>query len=269
MTGKISEHEQRFDRIRARVGIVAAPLAAALVWVAPLGLIGSADLSLGSGFGIRPTATTVGGVFERLSGMKIDDWIGLEQRQVMRRPPPVPATLRAVVEALDRILTLFDRPLLKPVEAWLKHHQIDVHLNTKAKAVVETGDGRALEVQIRTAQMRNDGTPRQRISRSSTRHMYWTVAQMVAHHTSNGCDLQPGDLLGSGTLSGPTEASAGSLMEISHGGNNPITLSNGETRTFLEDDDEVVLAARARRPGAATIGFGECVGVVCPAITYP
>ena len=126
-----------------------------------------------------------------------------------------------------------------------------------------------LEVQIRTAQMRNDGTPRQRISRSSTRHMYWTVAQMVAHHTSNGCDLQPGDLLGSGTLSGPTEASAGSLMEISHGGNNPITLSNGETRTFLEDDDEVVLAARARRPGAATIGFGECVGVVCPAITYP
>ena len=97
--------------------------------------------------------------------------------------------------------------------------------------------------------------------------MYWTVAQMITHHTSNGCDLKPGDLLGSGTLSGPTKGSEGSMMEL--GRNGPITLPTGETRTFLEDDDEVVLTARAHRPGAATIGFGECVGVVRPAITYP
>lgn len=119
-----------------------------------------------------------------------------------------------------------------------------------------------LAVLIRTAQMRNDGDAPQLISRSSSRHMYWSVAQMVTHHTSNGCNLQPGDLLGSGTLSGPTAGSEGSLMELSHGGKEPITLPNSETRTFLEDGDEVVLTARAHRPGAASIGFGECVGMI-------
>lgn len=126
-----------------------------------------------------------------------------------------------------------------------------------------------LQALIWTARMREAGDAPQLISRSSSRHMYWSVAQMVTHHTSNGCNLQPGDLLGSGTLSGPTAGSEGSLMEASHGGKEPITLPNGETRTFLEDGDEVVLTARAHRPGAATIGFGECVGVVEPAITYP
>lgn len=88
---------------------------------------------------------------------------------------------------------------------------------------------------------------------------------MVTHHTSNGCDLRPGDLFGSGTLSGPESGSAGSLMELSHGGKDPVTLPNGEIRTFLEDGDEITLTAKARRPGAATIGFGECVAVVQPA----
>ncbi|QRY49917.1 fumarylacetoacetase [Mycolicibacterium septicum] len=134
-----------------------------------------------------------------------------------------------------------------------------------------TGGGLDIDLRalIVTAQMRRNGDPPHVISRSSSRHMYWTVAQMLTHHTSNGCDLQPGDLLGSGTLSGPIAGSEGSLMELSHGGNNPITLPNGETRTFLEDGDEVVLTASAHRPGAATIGFGECVAVVQSAITYP
>jgi len=117
--------------------------------------------------------------------------------------------------------------------------------------------------------MRNDGETPHLISRSSSRHMYWTVAQMITHHTSNGCDLRSGDLLGSGTISGPTLGSEGSLMELSHGGKDPVTLPNGETRTFLEDGDEVILTAKAHHPGAATIGFGECVAVVQPAITYP
>jgi fumarylacetoacetase len=125
-----------------------------------------------------------------------------------------------------------------------------------------------LEVCLRTTRMRTDGDPPILISRSSSRHMYWSVAQMITHHTSNGCNLQPGDLLGSGTLSGPAAGSEGSLMELSRGGTAPFTLPNGETRTFLEDGDEVTLTARARRPGAATIGFGECVGVVQPAVTY-
>ncbi len=126
-----------------------------------------------------------------------------------------------------------------------------------------------LHVLISTARMRKDGETPHLISRSSSRHMYWSVAQMITHHTSNGCDLQPGDLLGSGTISGPTLGSEGSLMELSHGGKDPVTLPNGETRTFLEDGDEIILTAKAHHPGAATVGFGECVAVVEPAITYP
>jgi fumarylacetoacetase len=125
-----------------------------------------------------------------------------------------------------------------------------------------------LEVRICTARMRETGDAPQVISRSSTRHMYWSVGQMVTHHTSNGCDLRPGDLFGSGTLSGSQAGSAGSLMELSHGGKDPVILPNGEARTFLEDGDEITLTARARRPGTATIGFGECVGTVQPAVAY-
>lgn len=126
-----------------------------------------------------------------------------------------------------------------------------------------------LQVRISMARMRDDGQPPHPIARSSSRHMYWTFVQLVTHHTSNGCNLQPGDLLGSGTLSGPDTGSEGSLLELSHGGTDPITLPNGETRTFLEDCDEITLKATAHRPGAAIIGFGECVAVVQPAITYP
>jgi fumarylacetoacetase len=88
---------------------------------------------------------------------------------------------------------------------------------------------------------------------------------MVAHHTVNGCGLRPGDLLGSGTQSGPEPASAGSLLELSGGGKATITLPNGEQRSFLEDGDTVVLRGRAVRPGLPRIGFGEAAGTVLPA----
>jgi fumarylacetoacetase len=127
----------------------------------------------------------------------------------------------------------------------------------------------ALDVLISTARMRKHGEEPHLISRSSSRHMYWSVAQMVTHHTSNGCDLRPGDLLGSGTISGPNSGSEGSMMELSHGGISPVPLPNGEARIFLEDGDKVILTARAHRPGAASVGFGECIAVVEPAITYP
>ena len=113
-----------------------------------------------------------------------------------------------------------------------------------------------------TERMRAAGREPHRLSLGSTRHMYWTVAQMVAHHTSNGCSLRPGDLLGSGTISAPTRDGFGSLLEITRGGKEPVALPDGETRAFLEDGDEVLLRARARREGAATIGFGECRAVV-------
>ena len=92
--------------------------------------------------------------------------------------------------------------------------------------------------------------------------LYWTPAQMVAHHASGGCNLQPGDLFGTGTISGAERDSFGSLLEITQGGREPITLPSGETRRFLEDGDEVVFIARAHAPGRVSVGFGECRGAV-------
>jgi len=94
--------------------------------------------------------------------------------------------------------------------------------------------------------------------------MYWSAAQIVAHHSSNGCNLQPGDLIGTGTLSTDSTSGLGSLLEISQGGKHPITLPSGETRSFLEDGDEVMLKAWCESDGAVRIGFGECVGRVVP-----
>lgn len=122
-----------------------------------------------------------------------------------------------------------------------------------------------LQVGLQTRRMREAGQPDAQICRTSYRHAYWTVAQMVAHHTVNGCNLQPGDLFGSGTLSGPTLDQAGALIELTQGGKNPIALPNGENRTFLEDGDAVVLRGWCEKPGAARIGFGECRGTVLPA----
>jgi fumarylacetoacetase len=124
-----------------------------------------------------------------------------------------------------------------------------------------------LQVGLLTPQMRATGQSDASICRTSYRHAYWTVAQMLTHHTVNGCNLQPGDLLGSGTLSGPTLDQAGALIELTTGGKNPITLPSGEQRTWLEDGDSVVLRGWCEREGAARIGFGECVGTVLPART--
>ncbi|WP_180683193.1 fumarylacetoacetase [Tepidicella baoligensis] len=122
-----------------------------------------------------------------------------------------------------------------------------------------------LEVGLQTQAMREAGLRETRISATSYRHAYWTVAQMVAHHTVNGCNLQPGDLLGSGTLSGPTLDQAAALIELTQGGKQPLQLPNGESRTFLLDGDAVVLRGWCEKPGAARIGFGECWGMVLPA----
>ncbi|WP_448213463.1 fumarylacetoacetase [Colwellia sp. MEBiC06753] len=104
-----------------------------------------------------------------------------------------------------------------------------------------------------------------KLSTSNFKHSYWTVAQMVAHHTVNGCNMQAGDLLGSGTQSGPNEAEAGSLLELTKGGKQPITLANGETRTFLEDGDTVIMRGYCQRGGAKRIGFGEVASTILPA----
>ena len=122
-----------------------------------------------------------------------------------------------------------------------------------------------LEVSIRSARMRESKLPAHRLSRSRMADLYWTIAQMFTHHASNGCNLEPGDLFASGTISGPTKDSRGCLLELTTRGSEPITLPTGETRRFLEDGDEVIMQGYCERPGTARVGFGECRGIVLPA----
>jgi fumarylacetoacetase len=124
-----------------------------------------------------------------------------------------------------------------------------------------------LETRLQTQQMRARGEPPQRLSLTSFRHSYWTVAQLVAHHTVNGCNLRPGDLFGSGTQSGPTDAEAGSLMELTRGGSQPIVLGSDERRTFLEDGDTVIFRGWCERPGFTSLGLGRLEGRVLPPLT--
>lgn len=138
---------------------------------------------------------------------------------------------------------------------------LDGELNTQAGAVdVE------LEVWLRTASMRKAGLSAQRISSSNfATAAYWTPAQLVAHHTVNGCGLSSGDLFGSGTLSGEKQEQAGSLLELTEGGRRSIELLNGETRTFIEDGDSIQLIGRCSRDGFRSIGFGPCEATVLSA----
>lgn len=122
-----------------------------------------------------------------------------------------------------------------------------------------------LEVLVETPKMRDSGAAPAKLSQSNFLHSYWTVSQMVAHHTVNGCNFKPGDFLGSGTQSGPEHEEAGSLLELSRGGKEQIDLGNGETRTFLEDGDAVILRGYCAKDGAKRIGFGECYSLVLPA----
>ncbi|HEY3258537.1 MAG TPA: fumarylacetoacetase [Gemmatimonadaceae bacterium] len=123
-----------------------------------------------------------------------------------------------------------------------------------------------LEVHLSSASMRQKAIAPVLLSRAPFSHMYWTMAQLVAHHASNGCNLRTGDLIASGTVSGPTLDSLGCLLELTRRGANPVTLPTGETRTFLEDGDEVTMRGRLGSGGRPTIGFGECRGVILPAI---
>ena len=117
-----------------------------------------------------------------------------------------------------------------------------------------------LAVLIRTERMRQDGQAPVTLITSNARHLYWTLAQMITHHTSGGCDLQSGDLIGTGTISGPTRQELSSLLELTMGGLEPATLPNGEQRAFLNDGDEIFLTAKCHREGFASIGFGSASG---------
>ncbi|HEY9278756.1 MAG TPA: fumarylacetoacetase [Eoetvoesiella sp.] len=122
-----------------------------------------------------------------------------------------------------------------------------------------------LEVLLTTQQSRASNAEPALLSRSNFKEAYWSIAQLITHHTVNGCNLQAGDFLGTGTLSGPNIGQEGSLLELNHGGKTPIDLPWGEQRTFLQDHDEVIIRAQCQKPGYPTISFGQCSGTVLPA----
>ena len=136
---------------------------------------------------------------------------------------------------------------------------LDSRRNAESGAVAVT-----VEVYLSSARMREGGMEPVRLSRGSAADLYWTPAQLVAHHTSNGCDLRPGDLLATGTISGPARESRGCLLELTWRGAEPLELPSGETRRFLEDGDEVIMRGYCERESAVPIGFGECRGVIVP-----
>jgi fumarylacetoacetase len=135
------------------------------------------------------------------------------------------------------------------------------YLNSPGQAA-HGGFDVTVEVYLVSARMRGEGHAPMRLSRGRVADLYWTPAQMLAHHTSNGCNLQPGDLFASGTVSGPSKENRGCLLELTWRGAEPLSLPTGETRTFLEDGDEVIMRGYAERTGAVRIGFGECRGLV-------
>ncbi|HEY2534598.1 MAG TPA: fumarylacetoacetase [Xanthobacteraceae bacterium] len=138
------------------------------------------------------------------------------------------------------------------------------HLND-ADDQLQGGLDITLEAYTSTAAMRSQGLAPLRLSHTSFSTIYWTVAQMIAHHASNGCNLCVGDLIGSGTVSGPEKSSWGSLLELTARGRDPIALPGGETRSFIEDGDEIIFRGFCAKPGFARIGFGQCRAVVLSA----
>jgi fumarylacetoacetase len=122
-----------------------------------------------------------------------------------------------------------------------------------------------LEVWLESDQARREQSGPSRLSGTSFKHQYWSIAQMVAHHTMGGCSLNPGDLFGSGTISGPSDSEAGAMIELARGGQTPVKLATGEQRSFVEDGDAILLRGWCEKPGHARIGFGESRGTVLPA----
>jgi fumarylacetoacetase len=164
------------------------------------------------------------------------------------------------MEALAPFRTAFTRPAIEGGDPGTLPY-----LESEANRLSGAFD-LTLEVELQTAAMRAAGLAPQRLSRGRwTEAAWWTLAQLVTHHTVGGCNLQPGDLLGTGTLSGPGPEQAGSLLELSGGGKSPLTLANGETRAFLQDGDTLTLKAWGEKPGARRIGLGSCSGTVQPA----
>jgi fumarylacetoacetase len=160
------------------------------------------------------------------------------------------------MEALAPFRAVFERPEGDPQPM----AYLDSEYNRSAGALDVQ-----LEVWLQTPTMRAAGNAGECLSRSNLRDAYWTLAQLLTHHTVNGCNMRAGDMLGTGTLSGPAPEQGGSLLELTQGGKAPLSLANGEKRTFLQDGDSIILRGSCQREGARRIGFGECRGTVLAA----
>jgi fumarylacetoacetase len=204
---------------------------------------------------------------ERLFGMVLlNDWSARDLQSWEYQPlgpflsKSFASTISPWVVTLDA-LAPFRSPFTRPEGDPQPLPHLDHEFNRSHGAIDIT-----LEVWLQTPQMKARGDGPVRLAQSSFLDAYWTLAQLVAHHTSNGCNLQSGDLLGTGTLSGPMPGQGGSLLELTAGGKQPIALPGGETRNFLADGDTVILRAGCQRDGCVRIGFGECVGTVGAAL---
>lgn len=201
---------------------------------------------------------------EHIVGLSLlNDW-SARDLQAWEYQPLGPFLAKSFASSVSPFVVTLDA--LEPFRAPLAPRATDdpqpLPYLTHAQDQARGGFDLTLDVYLSTARMRDAGEAPVQLSRASFLDMYWSFAQMVAHHASNGCNLQPGDVLGSGTVSGAAIEQAGCLLERTKRASEPITLPNGETRGFLENGDEVILRAFAARDGARRIGFGSCSGVV-------
>jgi fumarylacetoacetase len=227
------------------------------------------ELELGLWVGVgNPLGTpvTMAQAEQRLFGITLlNDW-SARDLQAWESQPLGPFLAKSFATSVSpwvvsfEALAPFRRPLTRPEGDPEPLPYLDSAFNRAHGAIEIT-----LEAWLQTARMRKQGLPAVRLSRSSALDAYWTPAQLLAHHTSNGCNLNTGDLLGTGTLSGPQPGQGGCLLELTRGGREPLTLADGETRAFLEDGDTVTLKAWCEAPGAVRIGLGAVSGTVAPA----
>ena len=201
---------------------------------------------------------------EHLAGLVlVNDWSARDV-QAWEYQPLGPFLAKNFATTISPWLVTLDAlaPYRVPARARTADEPAPLPYLTDGRDQTQGGFAITLEVWIRTARMREAGTPAERLSRGSFAQMYWTLGQMLTHHASGGCNLRPGDLIASGTVSGPEQSSRGCLLELTWRGAEPVTFSNGETRAFLADGDEVILRGWCEAPGRVRIGFGDCRGTV-------
>lgn len=223
------------------------------------------ELELGAILCGQPDSdATISGAAQRVAGLcLLNDWSARDiQRWEMA--PLGPFLGKSFVTTLSPWLVTLEAlaPFRIPAVARRPEHGPLLPYLDDALDQAQGGFDIALGIILRSQAMRAGGMPGETIATSNSRYLYWTMAQMAAHHAVNGCELRPGDLIGTGTISGPDMSESGSLLELTANGRDPIRLRSGELRTYLQDGDELSLYGRCSRSRFASIGFGPCVGTI-------